>query len=173
VSGVAAVLRAGTALRLATAAALVALATGCAQAPKSPPAEAGAAFWSGRLALQVEADPPQYSSASFELKGSAERGELSLFTPLGGTLAVMAWSPGSATLRDSSQQTRNFASLDALVAEATGTPVPVAALFDWLAGQATAVPGWQPDLSQLASGRLTARRSAPLPPVQLRVILER
>ncbi len=161
------------ALRCGLAAGWLALVAGCAQPPKSPPPEPGSAFWSGRLALQVEAEPPQYSSAAFELRGGPERGELSLFTPLGGTLAMLAWAPGSATLLDSSNQTSNFASLDALVTQATGTAVPVAALFDWLQGRPTAVPGWQPDLSQLSSGRIAARRTEPAPPVQLRVVLER
>ncbi len=156
---------------------LVLLVMGCAQAPRTPVqgavTAAASSSWTGRLALQLESDPPQYSSAAFELKGNAASGELSLFTPLGGTLAVMAWAPGSATLRTSGTETRNFESLDALVTQATGTAVPVTALFDWLAGTNTPVPGWQADLSQLSAGRLSARRSAPLPPVQLRVVLDK
>ena len=49
-------------------------------------------------------------------------------------------------------QTREFDSVDALVAHATGAAIPVAALFDWLRGIDTPVPGWQADLSQLAAG---------------------
>ncbi|RYX94214.1 MAG: outer membrane lipoprotein LolB [Comamonadaceae bacterium] len=155
---------------------LAAVMAGCAQPPRAPVQEAGAmasAQWAGRLALQIESDPPQYSSGAFELKGNAAAGELGLFTPLGGTVAVMAWSPGHATLRTANGETRNFESLDALVTQATGTAVPVTALFDWLAGTDTPVPGWQADLSQLPGGRLSARRSAPQPPVQLRVILDK
>jgi len=150
------------------------LAAGCAQAPLIPEKDrAPGAYWSGRLALQVQSEPPQFSSAAFELKGSAQAGELSLFTPLGGTLAVLAWAPGTATLRNSSNESRGYESLDALVLAATGTAIPVPALFDWLAGTNTPVPGWQADLSQLADGKLGAKRDNPLPPVLLRVVLDK
>ncbi|MEO6972377.1 MAG: lipoprotein insertase outer membrane protein LolB [Rhodoferax sp.] len=130
------------------------------------------AFWSGRLALTVDADQSQSFSAGFELKGNAGAGDLSLYNPLGSTLAILAWAPGSATLR-SDNQTRSFDSLDDLVRHATGTVIPVAALFDWLQGINTPVPGWQADLSQLARGRLVARRSMPLPTAELRLALEK
>nr|WP_279343756.1 outer membrane lipoprotein LolB [Variovorax terrae] len=128
--------------------------------------------WSGRLALQVDSEPPQSFSAGFELRGNAGAGELALFSPLGSTLAVLAWAPGSATLRDD-KGTRSFDSLDALVAQATGTPLPIAALFDWLQGRDTPVPGWQADLSRRADGRLAARRTEPAPTAQLRLALDR
>lgn len=154
---------------LALAAAVLA---GCA-APARQTEDDGSAFWTGRLALQVESEAPQSFAASFELKGSADRGELLLFTPLGQTLARLAWSPGQASLRAQGQE-RAFDSLDALVAHVTGTPLPVAALFDWLAGRERAVPGWQADLSQLQeNNRLVARRSMPLPAAVLRVALQR
>ena len=45
------------------------LAAGCAQAPLIPEKDrAPGAYWSGRLALQVQSEPPQFSSAAFELK---------------------------------------------------------------------------------------------------------
>jgi outer membrane lipoprotein LolB len=123
--------------------------------------------------MQVDQTPEQSFAAAFELKGHAAAGELSLFTPLGSTLAVLRWSPGDATLT-TGNDVRRFESLEALVSQATGTPIPVAALFDWLAGVATPVPGWQADLSQLgASGRINARRTAPTPTVDLRVVLDR
>ncbi|XAH22469.1 outer membrane lipoprotein LolB [Xylophilus sp. GW821-FHT01B05] len=128
--------------------------------------------WSGRLALQVDGSETQSFSASFELRGRAEAGELSLFSPLGSTLAVLQWSPGSATLR-SGNDSRDFGSLDTLAAQVTGTAIPVAALFDWLAGTPTPVPGWQPDLRQQAEGRISARRTDPQPAATLRVVFER
>ena len=124
------------------------------------------------MALQVENSPERSFSASFELRGSAQSGELSLFSPLGGTLAAMSWAPGAATLR-AGGQARQFESLEALAAQATGTPIPVAALFDWLGGVNTPVAGWQADLSDLAQGRLRARRIDPQPPADLRVVFDR
>lgn len=146
---------------------------GCAQPARQPsPDEISAGIWRGRLALQVEDQPSQSFSAGFELRGRPEAGELTLFNPLGGTLAALNWAPGTATLR-SGDQVRQFESIDALAAGATGTAIPVASLFDWLAGRDTPVPGWVADLSQLAAGRLRARRVQPSPIADLRVALER
>ncbi len=131
----------------------------------------GTQAWTGRLALTVEGQREQSFSAGFELTGAPEQGELKLTNPLGGTVAVLAWAPGSATLR-SGGKTQQFDSLEALAQEATGAPIPIAALFDWLAGKATPVAGWQADVSQVAEGRLRARRIDPPPPADLRVAFD-
>ncbi|RZI78106.1 MAG: outer membrane lipoprotein LolB [Rubrivivax sp.] len=148
---------------------------GCA-APQSPASVvatgAPGQAWSGRLALQVESSPPQSLSAVFDLKGSPQAGELVLTTPLGSTLARMAWAPGAATLQ-TGNDTRQFESVDALVAQVTGTSVPVPALFEWLAGRPADADGWSADLSQYAQGRLQASRQSPAPVANLRLVLER
>jgi outer membrane lipoprotein LolB len=145
---------------------------GCASAPKATPAERAEGPWSGRLAMQVQDQPSQSFAAMFELKGSAQAGELTLTTPVGSTLAVVNWGPGSATLR-SNGQVQQAESVDALVAQATGTSVPVAALFDWLRGMNTPLPGWRADLSQLSQGRIAAVRLEPRPQADLRIALDR
>ncbi len=68
---------------------------------------------------------------------------------------------------------RQFASLEELAQQATGAPLPVASLFDWLAGKATPVQGWAVDVSGINEGRLHAQRTEPPPLVDLRVVLER
>ena len=128
--------------------------------------------WSGRLALNVASEPPQSFSAGFNLSGNAEAGELSLSSPLGSTLAVLQWQPGQALLRQG-DQTRQFDSVEALAAEATGAPIPVRALFAWLRGQPEEVTGWRADLSQLPAGRVNAQREMPLPTADLRIVLDR
>jgi len=151
----------------------IVFAAGCAIPPRTTaPGDATSGPWSGRLALQVEDNQSQSFSAAFELKGSARAGELALFTPIGGTMAVLAWAPDSATLR-ANGQTRNFESVDSLVTHATGAAIPVAALFDWLRGIDTSVPGWRADLSLLGQGRLRAQRLEPPPQADLRVVLDR
>jgi outer membrane lipoprotein LolB len=150
----------------------LALLAGCASPPRATgPVDPVTGPWSGRLALQVQDQASQSFSASFELKGTARSGELALFSPLGGTLAVLAWQPGAATL-NSNGRTRQFDSVDALVAHVTGAAIPVAALFDWLRGIDTPVPGWHADLSQLAQGRVAAKRHEPTPEADLRLVLE-
>ena len=159
--------RAGRALALAGTLLLAA----CAQQPTRP-TDAAAQFYSGRLALQVEGRQAQSFSASFELQGNAREGELALSTPLAGTVAMLAWKENAATLRQGGE-VREFPSLEALAAQATGTPLPIAALFDWLRGAQTPAPGWEVDISQLAEGRIRARRNDPPPAADLRIVLEK
>ena len=143
---------------------------GCATPPRT--AAPGEQSWTGRMALTVQGRAGDSFSAGFELRGAPQAGELRLFNPLGGTIAVLSWSPGKATLQ-ANGRTREFPSVEALAQEATGAPLPLASLFDWLEGKATPVPGWAPDLSQLDAGRLRAHRSDPPPPADLRLVLER
>ena len=161
-----------THLRWALALAIV-LAAGCATPTRTAaPAIAAAGPWSGRLALQVQDNQSQSFSAAFELKGDARAGELALHAPFGGTLAVLSWGPAAARLQ-ANGRTRDYESLDALAADATGAAIPVAALFDWLRGVDTPVAGWRADLSMLGQGRLTAQRLEPGPPADLRLVLDR
>lgn len=132
----------------------------------------------GRIAIRVDSEPPQSLSGAFTLNGNAQIGDLSLSTPLGSILAELSWTPQQAVLK-ASNKTRSFDSTDALMLQVTGTVLPLAALFDWLVGRNTLAAGWQVDLTQMnaANGpdsqRLIARRTDPLPTVELRVVLDK
>lgn len=161
--------------RLASGLALGSLAilAGCALPP--PQAQRGEgefSLWRGRLALRIDSEPAQSFAAGFELSGRPDQGELLLFSPLGTTLGQLRWSP-QAALWTHDGQTQAFDSVEALTLQATGAALPMAALFHWLDGQSVAVTGWTADLSQRENGRLVARRSMPLPAVELRLALER
>ncbi len=152
--------------------ALIALAAGLAGcAATRPPRRPGEAAWSGRLALRVDSQPPQAFSALFDLRGSASAGELHLSSALGQTLATVRWSAQGAELQRGNETTRRD-SLDALTAELSGAPLPVLAMFDWLAGREAPAGGWRADLSQHGNGRLVARREQPLPSAELRLVFE-
>ena len=128
----------------------------------------------GRLSIKVESEAPQSLSGAFEIKGTAVRGELSVFSPIGSTVAQVAWTPSEATLI-ANNETKRFAHIDALMQELTGTVLPLSALFDWLIAVPTPAEGWQVDLSQMQMAerpRLFAKRTAPLPMAELRVVLE-
>ncbi len=129
-------------------------------------------FWAGRISLQIQSEPVQAFFAGFELTGQADNGELTLISPLGSILGIMRWSPGEATLIQGGN-TRRFSSTDELLRQATGAAVPVTALFDWLVGKNTATPGWDADLSQQSSGRITAKRVDPAPQADLRIVLDK
>ena len=126
----------------------------------------------GRISLQIQSEPAQSFSASFELKGRADRGELTLISPLGNVLGILRWSPLEATLDSGSQQVQRFSSVDALMAQATGAAVPLSALFAWLQGNNANVSGWSADLSRHSEGRILAKRAQPAPQAELRVILD-
>jgi outer membrane lipoprotein LolB len=144
--------------------------TGCAT-PRPKPTDTDS-FWSGRLALQLQSTPPQNWSASFELQGSAEQGQMTLLSPIGTTLARLSWTPQAALLEQGQDKTES-SNLQNLSQRLTGTDLPIAALFEWLAGKAADAPGWQVDLSAHPEGRLSARRSTPAPEAVLRIVLDR
>ena len=132
-------------------------------------------LWHGRLAVRIESDQastePSSFSAGFELMGSPDTGALTIYTPIGTTAATLSWSPQSAVMR-SNGDTRSFESLGALLKQAVGTDIPVVALFAWLDGDNLNAAGWNADLSQHANGRITARRTAPAPVTELRLVID-
>ncbi len=154
---------------------IILLLVGCATPTSDNSNQSERPFWRGRLALKFEAaqgqSGPQSFSAGFELSGNPQTGQLTLYTPLGITAATLSWSSQNAVLQ-ADGGTRYFASLDASIKEVLGTEIPVTAFFAWLAGENMAVAGWQADLSQHATGRITAQRTEPGPPAEIRLILD-
>lgn len=103
--------------------------------------------FSGKLSVQVPPLPGQRvaqgGSGSFELMGDAAVGQLELSTPTGSLLARVRWTPTSVSLEQPKEE-RSYDNLDALTLELLGESVPVAALFDWLAGRPWAGAGSTP-----------------------------
>lgn len=129
-------------------------------------------IWRGRLHVQVHSIPPQSLSAAFELRGDSAHGSLLLTSPLGTTLAEAQWTPQETVWRTPSE-TRRFANTAQMSAQLTGgTPLPLAALFDWLQARPTRADGWEAELQDLTQGRLRAQRTQPEPATQLRIVLE-
>ena len=143
----------------------------CTSLPQPSPPVSSDGNWQGRLSLTVDSSPPERMAAGFSLTGNAQRGTLRLFSPLGSTLGEASWGPTGATLTQG-QTAQQFESLDALLTHFAQAAIPVRALFDWLQGRATEVPGWHVDLSQQAQGRIVANRQYPQPHANLRWILE-
>jgi len=127
--------------------------------------------WQGRLAVTVESDPIQAFSANFSLEGSPTEGTLALTSVIGTRLATMHWSARTATLQ-TSKELLHFDSVDALLTQALGAPLPLPALFGWLRGDATAPPGWEVDLKDRPIGRIRARRLSPDAAADIKIIVE-
>lgn len=164
---------------LAAVIAAAAMLGGCATRP--PLAALDGDRFSGRLALKVEGEAARSMSASFELEGGAQRGRLSLTTPLGTQVAQARWSPGEVVLAGSGGE-RVYGDLDELSRDALGESVPLVALFDWLRGRPWAgAPsrdtaagfeqlGWEVDRRKVGEGLIVVTRQAPA--VTLRVKLD-
>jgi outer membrane lipoprotein LolB len=149
---------------------------GCASPTHAPENKMGqSASWNGRMSVRVASLTPtsgsQSFSSTFELRGDPTQGQLRFYTPLGSTAASIDWSPQQAQLQSGSE-TRIFNNITELIESVLGTPVPVAALFAWLAGKQLSLDGWQVDQSQFDSGKITARRISPAPEAEIRVVLE-
>jgi outer membrane lipoprotein LolB len=146
------------------------LVSSCASTPSTANSQAQTDEWAGRISLQIQSEPAQAFFAGFELRGNAERGELTLSSPIGNTLGLMRWSPGQATLATGGE-IKNYNSADELLEKSTGAAIPLSALFDWLHGTNTALSGWTADLSRQPDGRIDATRRLPVPLTQLRIVL--
>lgn len=145
--------------------------SGCASPTARSTKDAAQPSWQGRLAVKVASEPPQAFSADFALLGSVMQGSLELSSVLGTRLATLRWDANSATLQTPTELLR-FTSVDAMVAHSMGTPLPLAAVFGWLRGEAASATGWEVDLQDLPAGRLRAWRLAPDAAAEIRIILE-
>ncbi len=94
-----------------------------------------------------------------------------LTSPLGNAVASVEWSETEAEWRQGDRVIKKR-NLEELTTELGGTALPVAALFAWLNGTALETHGWQADLSRHTDGRITAKRTHPLPSAELRLILQ-
>lgn len=151
---------------------VAALLSGCAgPRAKFSDASRSRGHWSGRLSLNVDSQPPEQFYASFDLQGSADAGQLALYSPVGSTIALLRWRLGEAVLQQGGQS-RDYGSVEALAAAVTGTPIPIRSLFSWLHGEDADVAGWSANLDELDKGRMSAQRHQPAPAARLRVILQ-
>lgn len=129
------------------------------------------AFKAGRFALQVDSQPPQSFILSFDLTGGLPDGTLNIYNPLGLQMARLEWTAASAKLVQGSQ-VGYAANLESLVYQLTGTPLPTAALIDWLSGKPTPAEGWNVDVSEWHLRRLVLERVQPAPRTVLRIAFE-
>ena len=185
-----------TALATACGLAAAVLVQGCAS---TPPPLAGPVL-AGRIAVRSEAAPghdARSASGQFELRGSPEHGQLVLTSPIGTVVARARWSgpdsglaqpAGPADIElEADGGTRRFDNFDDMTEAALGQSLPLAAMFDWLAGRpwphAPAVfdadrttfeqLGWRVDRSRYASdGLVAADRPLPPPALHVRVKLD-
>lgn len=129
--------------------------------------------WEGRLQLRILQDKPEQFSFNFDLQGTADNGELTIYSPLGSTVAVASWTPSGAVLTEGNKQ-NHFASMEDLTLQLTGAALPMPTLLAWLNRDGPALQGWQIKSEHLPqkSRRIFAQRLTPLPQLQLTLLLD-
>lgn len=154
-----------------------ALLAACAAPPK-PANTDDTPTWSGRLSIKIDetnSQSAQSISAGFSLSGGPQRGDLALFTPLGGKAAQLTWQEGAAVLTTSDGK-RTYPNVSTAVQMLTGADIPILELFGWLQGKQgvalEGISGWKADLTRHPEGRITASRIWPVPRIEIRMILE-
>jgi len=97
---------------------------------------------SGRLSVRYEQQgKPETLHGSFTWRHSAQRTLMTLFSPLGQTLATIEITPTTATLTQANQPPRMATDVDALAMDTLGWPLPLSGLRQWLQGFATLADG--------------------------------
>jgi outer membrane lipoprotein LolB len=136
--------------RLVSAAAFATALAGCATTsnvpPSSPTAQVGAyrdaIDLNGRLAANYQKDgQPQSINGNFTWVQRPGRIDVSLFSPLGQTVAEITVTPDAATLTQSGHAPRVEKDIDTLTAKSLGWTLPVSGLRDWLQGYAVDAAG--------------------------------
>ena len=128
--------------------------------------------FAGRVSVTIESEPLQFMSAEFELEGDANAGELRLYGPWVGLVAVLQWEPGRAVLIEG-QRRRVVKSIDALIERVTGAPIPLSMVFDWLHHRPVPNPDWWVEARTSTQDRLRAIRLQPLPRIELTMVLNK
>jgi len=136
--------------RFALAAACAAALAGCATTANvplaNPTAQVGAyrdtIDLNGRLAANYQKDgQPQSINGNFTWVQRPGRIDVSLFSPLGQTVAEITVTPATATLKQSGREPRVEKDIDTLTAKSLGWILPVSGLRDWLQGYAVDTSG--------------------------------
>jgi outer membrane lipoprotein LolB len=137
-------------LAAACAAGFSSMLAGCATTPSVPLANPTAQVGTyrdtidlnGRLAANYQKDgQPQSINGNFTWAQRPGRIDVSLFSPLGQTVAEITVTPDAATLKQSGREPRVEKDIDTLTAKSLGWTLPVSGLRDWLQGYAVDAAG--------------------------------
>jgi outer membrane lipoprotein LolB len=96
----------------------------------------------GRLSVRYQQNArDEVIHGSFTWVQRADNTVVTLFSPLGQTIAIIEITPALSTLTQAGQAPRTADNVDALVAGTLGWPLPVSGLRDWLQGFAMDTEG--------------------------------
>ena len=128
--------------------------------------------YQGRLALTLHQASPETWQARFHLEGSTAEGSLTLFSPVGTTLAVASWSAGFARIQRGSD-IKDYASADAMLNALIGSGIHMDQLWRWIENRPGSIESWEVEqLTRDDQTRLvTAKRPLPKPALTLKILL--
>jgi len=86
-------------------------------------------------------DRPESATVNFNWQQTAQRTDVTLYSPVGSTLATIAVTPQQAVLTQSGKAPRSAPDVDTLSAQMLGWSLPVSGLRDWLQGYAVGADG--------------------------------
>ena len=96
----------------------------------------------GRLNVVYQKDDkPESATVNFNWQQTAQRTDVTLYSPVGSTLATIAVTPREAVLTQSGKAPRSAPDVDTLSAQLLGWSLPVSGLRDWLQGHAVGADG--------------------------------
>ena len=96
----------------------------------------------GRLNVVYQKDDkPESATVNFNWQQTAARTDVTLYTPVGSTLATITVTPQQAVLTQSGKPPRSAPDVDTLSAQLLGWSLPVSGLRDWLQGYAVGADG--------------------------------
>jgi outer membrane lipoprotein LolB len=96
----------------------------------------------GRLnVVYQKGDKPESATVNFNWQQTAQRTDVTLYSPVGSTLATIAVTPREAVLTQSGKAPRSAPDVDTLSAQMLGWSLPVSGLRDWLQGYAVGADG--------------------------------
>ncbi|WP_332861608.1 outer membrane lipoprotein LolB [Janthinobacterium svalbardensis] len=96
----------------------------------------------GRLNVVYQKDDkPESATVNFNWQQTAQRTDVTLYSPVGSTLATIAVTPREAVLTQSGKAPRSAPDVDTLSAQMLGWSLPVSGLRDWLQGYAVGADG--------------------------------
>ncbi|NBS72600.1 MAG: hypothetical protein EBT78_02430 [Betaproteobacteria bacterium] len=145
--------------------------TACAQLPKTNSTSHNDLLIQGRLSLQIDSSPSQVLFAPFEMRGSASKGQIDIYSPLGSILAQAMWDSEQAVLING-QRRQVFANMNDLEQKLLGTPISLPEVIQFYQSKSITpvLKGWV--VKRETPERLVLDRNEPLPHIQLKIQID-
>ena len=119
--------------------------TACTSLPEGPLSERNyqsSISLGGRLSVRYQQNgKPQSLQGKFRWQQQGEQTDITLYSPLGQTIATIAITPGLAVMAQSDGEKKQAPNVTALTQEVLGWPMPVDGLRYWLQGFVQNVEG--------------------------------